>query len=95
MFVAISIGLARADIPGTHNNKKILLPTTVPIAMSASFFLAAMTPAVRSGNDVPTAIIVIPITTSLTPSDLAISLPENTINFAPMLKPISPRSIDT
>jgi hypothetical protein len=50
---------------------KVLLPTTLPTAMSRSPFSAAVTEVATSGIEVPMATMVRPITTSLTPSALA------------------------
>jgi hypothetical protein len=60
---------------------KVLLPTTLPTAMSRSPLTAAITEVATSGIEVPAATMVRPITTSLTPSALA-----NTTAAAPALR---------
>jgi hypothetical protein len=54
---------------------KVLLPTTLPTAMSRSPLMAAMMEVATSGMEVPAATMVRPITRSLTPSDLGEGAP--------------------
>ena len=61
-FAANGTGIINAVVPITNKMLKMLLPTTLPIAMSAFPFLAAITEVNNSGNDVPRATIVSPMT---------------------------------
>src|SRR5690606_31948162 len=60
------------DTPSTHRILKTLLPTTLPTAISRSPLRVAITEVITSGNDVPAAMMVSPITASLTPNEAAI-----------------------
>ena len=71
-FVSNTIGLISADVPSTKRILKILEPTMLPIARSASPFLAADSEVTSSGREVPNATIVSPIRLSDIPSPLAI-----------------------
>jgi len=62
VFRVITIGANRAVHPTIINVLKILLPTTLPTAMSALPFRADDTLTVSSGAEVPKATIVRPIT---------------------------------
>src|SRR5690554_4980833 len=64
---SIPFGATTLASPRTIVRLKILLPTILPTAISRSPRIAAMTEVTTSGSDVPTAIIVNPITNSLTP----------------------------
>jgi hypothetical protein len=55
------------DSPSTPRRLKVLLPTTLPTAMSRSPRTAAMTEVATSGSEVPAATMVSPTTTSLIP----------------------------
>lgn len=55
--------------PNTKNILNRLLPITFPMAIPGFFFNAAVTEVASSGNEVPPATKVNPITDSLTPSD--------------------------
>ena len=65
------MGLIRDVMPSTNRILKMLLPTTLPIAISHLPFLAAVIEVAISGSDVPRAIIVTLIMVSLTPQDCA------------------------
>ena len=60
--LGISKSANREETPKTPKMLYIFEPNIFPIAKSVCFFIAAMIPVVNSGRDVPTAIIVIPIT---------------------------------
>ena len=77
-------------IPNTIPMLKILLPTTLPIAISYSFFLVATTLVTSSGKLVPKAIIVREINLSLTPNNFAIKLAESTTALLPSIKQTIP-----
>ena len=62
--LGISKSTNREETPKTPKILYMLEPNILPIAKSVCFFIAAMIPVVNSGRDVPTAIIVIPITVS-------------------------------
>ncbi|MNR30276.1 hypothetical protein D3C85_1477230 [compost metagenome] len=57
--------------PRTASRLKMLLPTTLPTAMSRSPLQAAMIEVATSGSEVPAAMMVRPITSSDRPSALA------------------------
>ena len=67
------------EIPTINNILKMLLPTILPIAISALPFLAAVTDVNNSGRDVPKATTVSPMNLSLAPKNLAISVAELTV----------------
>ncbi len=73
----------------------MLLPTTLPTAMSRSPRTVAMMDVATSGNDVPPATIVRPITNSLTPSSRAISMDALTSQRAPRTSRPRPASTRT
>lgn len=75
--------------PNTRSILKMLLPTTLPIAISLSFLIEATIAVANSGRLVPKAITVNPITDSDTPKLSAIFVAELTRKFAPSHKPIS------
>ena len=58
-------------VPITNKTLNILLPTILPMAMSAFPFLAAFTDVKSSGKEVPNATMVRPMNLSLIPSALA------------------------
>ena len=62
---------------------KILLPTMLPIAISALPLLAATTDVTSSGRDVPSATIVRPINRSLMPNIFASSVAASTVISLP------------
>ena len=72
---------------------RILEPTTLPIAISSSFFLDAITEVTNSGSDVPIAIIVSPITRSLIFNQLAISTALSTTKSPLITTPANPNII--
>jgi hypothetical protein len=57
-----------AEAPKTPRMLKMLLPTTLPIAMSRSPRMPATSDVASSGSEVPPATMVSPISNSLTPS---------------------------
>ena len=68
----------------------ILLPITLPNAISAFFFIAAITEVANSGNEVPNATTVKPIIASDTPKRVAISTALFTMSSPPIIKPNKP-----
>ena len=64
-------GTMSALMPRMNSTLKMLLPTTLPTAMSRSPLMAAVMDVATSGIDVPVATMVRAMTTSLTPSALA------------------------
>ena len=79
--------------PNTKNILNRLLPITFPMAIPGFFFNAAVTDVASSGNEVPPATKVNPITDSLTPSDRAIPLAPSTKSCPPKMRPASPPTI--
>jgi len=75
----IGIGTTRAVIPMMASKLNIHEPSTLPSATPAWPRTAAIVVAANSGNDVPTAISVRPITVSDIPNVRAISDPDTTI----------------
>src|SRR5690606_34926388 len=71
------------DIPSTHKILKMLLPTTLPTAISRCPLILATTEVTTSGSEVPAATMVNPITASLTPQAVAISTALCTSQRAP------------
>ena len=69
---------------------KMLLPTTLPTAMSRSPLIVASTDVASSGSDVPAATIVRPITSSESPKLSAISTALSTIQFEPTTRSTRP-----
>ena len=90
MFPKIVIGM-----PNTIPILKILLPTTLPIAISYSPFFVATILVTSSGRLVPNAIIVRAMTLSLTPTILAISLAASTTALLPNTKQMIPKIVKT
>ena len=82
-------GETRPDRPSTQRILKMLLPTTLPTAISRSPRMVATIDVTTSGNEVPAATIVRPITASLTPQAVASATALSTNNRAP--KPNSAR----
>lgn len=83
-------------VPLTPNIKKILkilLPTTLPTAISEFFLYAATTLVANSGNEVPTATTVSPRTDWLIPKDKATFIIWSTNNLPPITNPIIPAPI--
>jgi len=62
MLQSILIGDTVDDIPIIPNMLNMFDPTTLPIAISASFLKAAIIDVISSGKLVPKATIVTPIT---------------------------------
>jgi lipoprotein-anchoring transpeptidase ErfK/SrfK len=62
------IGCISTEIPNTNSTLKILLPIMFQMAISDCFLRAATMEVTNSGNEVPTATTVIPISISLKPS---------------------------
>ncbi len=73
----------------------VLLPITLPTAMSRSPRIAAMTEVATSGIDVPAAMIVRPITGSLTPKARANATAASTSQFEPRMSSPRPAKIST
>ena len=72
---------------------KILLPTTLPIAISVSPLRAATTEVASSGNDVPADTIVSAITDSLTPNSPAMPAAPSTNQLPPNTRATKPNTI--
>ena len=70
----------------------VLLPTTLPIAMSRSPRTVAMTDVATSGSDVPAATMVSPTTSSETPSARANATAASTSRFDPSTSIARPAS---
>ena len=83
-------GLIVLVIPKIKNILKILEPTTLPIAISDSPFLEAITLVTNSGKLVPIATTVKAITLSLTLNNLAIVVALFTTNCPPIIIPTIP-----
>ena len=83
-------GVIVALIPNTKKMLNRLLPTTLPIANPGFFFIAATTDVANSGNEVPPATNVNPITDSLIFIARATLLAPDTKRFPPTTSPISP-----
>lgn len=88
-------GVIVADAPRTRNILKILLPTTLPIAMPGFPFRAAATEVASSGREVPQATMVSPMTASLTPNALAISDAPLTKRSPPNMSAARPAMINS
>ena len=73
-------------IPNTAKILKIFDPIIFPKASCFSFFIPATIEAVNSGILVPTAIILIEITLSVTPHSFAIKIAESTRKSEPKYK---------
>src|SRR6187551_1148975 len=84
------IGDTNPEIPNTHKILKILLPTTLPTAISRSPLTVATTEVTTSGKEVPAATIVKPITASLTPHAVASSTALCTNQRAPNTNNVNP-----
>ena len=76
--------------PKTDPILKIFDPIRFPKEIAFSFLTAAMTDAASSGTLVPMAIIVTPITASLTPNISAISVAPFTNHSLPKYKAVAP-----
>ena len=76
--------------PKTDPILKILDPIRFPKEIAFSFLTAAITEAASSGTLVPIAIIVTPITASVTPSFIAISVAPLTNHSLPKYKETAP-----
>ena len=64
---AMPVGATRLANPKTPMILKMLLPTTLPTAISRSPRMAATMEVTTSGKEVPTATMVKPMINSLTP----------------------------
>ena len=69
--VGESIGLTNEVIPNIERILKILDPTILPTDIELCFLKAAKADVASSGSEVPKATILIPITTSDIPKNLA------------------------
>lgn len=78
-----TIGFITELKPRTQNKLKIFDPITAPTAMSVCFLYAATAEAANSGNDVPMATIVRPISSSDKPKLLAKTIAPSTIQRPP------------
>ena len=67
-------------IPNMNNRLNKHEPTTLPIAISVSCFLAATIPVTNSGREVPIDTIVRPTSFSLIPRSSAMALALSTVN---------------
>ena len=83
--ISNSTGKISADTPITNRILKILLPTILPIAISAFPLRAAITDVNNSGKEVPNATIVRPINFSLNPIFSAIPVAESTVTSLPKI----------
>ena len=81
---------ATAAIPCTPRMLKMLLPTTLPIAISCLPLKLARTEVTSSGADVPRATMVRPITSSLRPRERASADEPETSHSAPMARATTP-----
>jgi len=88
-------GAINAEAPRMNNTLKMLLPTTLPIAMSTCPVSAPWTDTAISGALVPYATIVIPITSGETPNDSAIFDAPRTSASAPTTNRTSPTTNQT
>ena len=68
---ASACGATSPERPSTPRMLNVLLPITLPTAISRSPRIVAMTEAATSGAEVPAATMVRPITSSETPSERA------------------------
>ena len=83
------------DKPNTNNILNILLPITLPIAISNLPFLVAITLVTNSGKLVPNATTVNPIRLSDIPNACAIVDAPLTTKLPPYIIPIAPHTIYT
>ena len=79
-----------ADKPKTKNILNILLPKTLPMAMSVSPFRAATTEVINSGNEVPAATIVNATTEGDMPKSVAMPLAPSTSQLPPKTRSNNP-----
>jgi len=86
-------GLTKLLTPSTEMMLKMQLPTTFPTAMSRCPRAAAATVVAISGNDVPTATTVRPISSSLTPSAVAMATAPSTSQREPRTSRPSPNTM--
>ncbi|KKO20270.1 MAG: hypothetical protein BROFUL_01015 [Candidatus Brocadia fulgida] len=86
-------GWIMEEMPRTVRMLKILLPSTFPTLISDSLRMAATREVASSGRDVPTAITVRPMTSSLIPMTLAIKIAAWTRKCAPPMSAPSPMRI--
>ena len=86
-------GVMLALHPNTKKTLNRFDPITFPIAISAFFFIAATTEVASSGNEVPPATKVKPITDSLTPKLRAMPVAPSTNSCPPQINPARPPSI--
>src|SRR5690606_22197769 len=89
------MGDTRPETPSTQRILKILLPTTLPTAMSRWPRIVAITDVITSGKEVPAATIVKPITASLTPQAVANSTALCTNQRAPNTSKTKPPTTST
>jgi hypothetical protein len=85
-------GAITALRPRMASTLKMLLPTTLPIAMSVVPFMTAPTDTATSGELVPNATTVRPTTSEETPSDNASFEAPRTSASAPMISAARPRT---
>ena len=88
-----SNGVMEALHPNTKNTLNKLLPTTLQMAISGFFLKAATMDVASSGSDVQPATKVSPITDSLTPRILAMTLARSTTRLPPAISAPSPPRI--
>ena len=84
-------GVISADTPRMNRTLKMLLPTTLPMAMSLLPWIAEPTETATSGALVQKATIVSPTTSGETPQDSASRLLPRTSSSAPMTRAPRPR----
>ena len=81
------------DRPTTNRMLKMLLPTILPMAISAFPFLAAITEVTSSGKEVPKATMVRPINRSLRPRIRAMLLAASTEKLLPRIMATKPMAV--
>ena len=81
---------ARPAAPTQPRILKMLLPITLPTAISRSPLIAAEREAATSGNEVPAATMVSPITNSLIPSSRANPVAASTSHREPKMSNANP-----
>ena len=86
-------GVISDVMPKMNKILKILEPTTLPIAISEFFLIAATTDVKSSGRDVPSATTVRPIKASLQPAILARFDAVSTANSLPHIISAIPRTV--
>ncbi len=89
----IPSGASSAVKPSTASKLKILLPTALPTAMSRSPRAPATADVASSGNDVPIAMMVSPMTSWLRPKASAMAVAPWTSHSEPLTRRYRPPKI--